>query len=41
MMADGDMVLDRFDDCLARSLDKNFLYYGEDDMAVTYMQAAP
>ncbi len=36
MVQQGDLVTDRFHDCLRRHPDKTFIYYGEADRAVSY-----
>jgi crotonobetaine/carnitine-CoA ligase len=38
LLADGDMVLDRFDACTARHPGKTFLHYGEDDLRLTFAE---
>ena len=36
MVAQGDLVLDRFDACIGTHPDKIFLYYGEDDVRLSF-----
>lgn len=38
MVAEGDVVIDRFDDWVRRQPDKLFIDYGEDDRRLTYAQ---
>ncbi|RYF82551.1 MAG: AMP-dependent synthetase, partial [Comamonadaceae bacterium] len=38
LLAQGDMVLDRLDDCAARLPDKTYLHYGEDGLRLSFAQ---
>lgn len=38
MVAQGDMVLDKLDECAARMPDKVYLHYGEDNIRMTFAQ---
>lgn len=40
MVAQGDVVLERFDACVARHPDKTFLHYGEDDIRLSFAEFA-
>ncbi|WP_284455058.1 AMP-binding protein [Alloalcanivorax xenomutans] len=36
LLAEGDMVLDRLDACVERHPEKTFIYYGEDDVSLSF-----
>ncbi|ASK34083.1 AMP-dependent synthetase [Alcanivorax sp. N3-2A] len=36
LLEEGDMVLDNLDACVARHPDKTFIYYGEDDLTLSF-----
>lgn len=38
MVAEGDMVLDKLDECAARTPDKVYLHYGEDDIRMSFAE---
>ena len=38
MVAQGDMVLDKLDECAARLPDKTYLHYGEDDIRMSFAE---
>lgn len=38
LLAQGDLVLDRLDDCAARLPDKTYLHYGEDGLRLSFAQ---
>lgn len=36
MVSEGDMVLDKLDECVAEHPDKTFIYYGEDEISLSF-----